>query len=64
MKPILISFLLLAILLSTAQCSLFKKSDDDKDLKNLLLLGFLLRNNGACNPESGFTICIPKGIAE
>ncbi|XDD47404.1 hypothetical protein AB3N60_04765 [Leptospira sp. WS39.C2] len=60
---------LLTILLfsSLISCSLFEKDDKkDEDLLGALLLSVWSYNQaaGCSGPKSGFTICIPKGIAE
>lgn len=48
-----------------SNCSYFKKDKDDDKTLGLLLLAFLSQDNGGCSgKKSGFTICIPKGIAE
>lgn len=63
-KPLILS-LALMILLSSFACKLKEKSNDDKNLTNLLLLSFLNRSSSnGCNPSTSFVICIPKGIAE
>lgn len=52
---------------SLVSCSLFEKDDQkDKDVLNALLLSVWGYNQaaGCSGPKSGFTICIPKGIAE
>ncbi|MCU0824505.1 MAG: hypothetical protein MUF77_07665 [Leptospira sp.] len=55
--------LIILLLMFISNCSYFKK-DEDKTL-GLLLLAFLSQDNGGCSgKKSGFTICIPKGIAE
>ncbi|TGL87862.1 hypothetical protein EHQ68_00425 [Leptospira congkakensis] len=48
-------------------CSLFEKEDNKKeDMFTALLLSVWTYNQaaGCSGPKSGFTICIPKGIAE
>ncbi|MCW7473354.1 hypothetical protein CH354_00425 [Leptospira levettii] len=62
-KP-LITILLFSSLVS---CSLFQKEDNqDKDAISALLLSLWAYNQaaGCSGPKSGFTICIPKGIAD
>ncbi|MBM9547895.1 hypothetical protein JWG40_12760 [Leptospira sp. 201903074] len=63
---ILKSIAVLGIGLLTA-CSMFQKEDKkDEDILGLLLLSAWSYNQaaGCSGPKSGFTICIPKGIAE
>lgn len=49
-------------------CSYFQKEDNkkDEDILGALLLSVWAYNQaaGCSGPKSGFTICIPKGIAE
>ncbi|MCW7461934.1 hypothetical protein [Leptospira limi] len=62
-KP-LVTILLFSSLVS---CSLFQKEDNkDKDAISALLLSLWAYNQaaGCSGPKSGFTICIPKGIAD
>ncbi|MDZ4727555.1 MAG: hypothetical protein SH817_15460 [Leptospira sp.] len=59
-----ISFLIFLLVSGALLC---KKDDKDKDKNSLILFGILLSrasSSAACNPQSGFTICIPQGIAE
>ncbi|TGL47235.1 hypothetical protein EHQ59_16555 [Leptospira kemamanensis] len=60
----LTSVLTISFLLS---CSLFEKEDNKKEnaLTALLLSVWAYNQAAGCSgPKSGFTICIPKGIAE
>nr|WP_232420836.1 hypothetical protein [Leptospira vanthielii] len=62
---ILKSFAILG-LSTLVTCSLFKKENKDEDMLNafLLLLWANSQSAGCSGTKSGFTICIPKGIAE
>ncbi|TGN08487.1 hypothetical protein [Leptospira ilyithenensis] len=66
MKKLQILLITLFILASPFACKLKDKSDNGKDLTDLLLLSFLTRSSSSngCNPSTSFVICIPKGIAE
>ncbi|XDD43604.1 hypothetical protein AB3N58_04430 [Leptospira sp. WS60.C2] len=67
MRSTLSKFLTLCLFGSLVSCSLLQKEDDkDKDVFGALLLSVWAYNQaaGCSGPKSGFTICIPKGIAE
>lgn len=67
MRSYLIPILSLLILSFSLSCSLFEKEDNKKEdaLTALLLYVYAYNQAAGCSgPKSGFTICIPKGIAE
>ncbi|MGV3668038.1 MAG: hypothetical protein ACO1NV_18065 [Leptospira bouyouniensis] len=67
MRALLSKLLTIFLVSIFVSCSLFEKDDKkDKDVLNALLLSIWSYNlaAGCTGPKSGFTICIPKGIAE
>ncbi|TGL69838.1 hypothetical protein [Leptospira jelokensis] len=67
MRPFLIALSSILTLSFTLSCSLFEKEDNKKEdaLTALLLYVYAYNQAAGCSgPKSGFTICIPKGIAE
>ncbi|PKA27596.1 hypothetical protein EHQ94_01390 [Leptospira meyeri] len=67
MRRFIIQSIALFALSTLFACSMFQKDDKkDEDLLGALLLSVWAYNQsaGCSGPKSGFTICIPKGIAE
>ncbi|PJZ82133.1 hypothetical protein [Leptospira meyeri] len=67
MRRFIIQSIALLVLSTFPACSMFQKDDKkDEDLLGALLLSVWAYNQsaGCSGPKSGFTICIPKGIAE
>ncbi|EKJ86757.1 hypothetical protein CLV96_1255 [Leptospira meyeri] len=67
MRRFIIQSIALFALSTLVACSMFQKDDKkDEDLIGALLLSVWAYNQsaGCSGPKSGFTICIPKGIAE
>ncbi|XDD55123.1 hypothetical protein AB3N62_04745 [Leptospira sp. WS4.C2] len=66
MRPLILKSIALLGLSTLLACSLFEKDDKKEDLLTALLLSVWTYNQaaGCTGPKSGFTICIPKGIAE
>jgi len=61
MRRLITIFFLFLLITNLLLC----KKENAKVKNTFFLLGFLLsQNSSGCNPQSGFTICIPKGIAE
>ncbi|PJZ85376.1 hypothetical protein [Leptospira harrisiae] len=67
MRSFIIQISSLIALSTLVSCSLFQKDDkkDENVLGALLLSVWAYNQSAGCSgPKSGFTICIPKGIAE
>ncbi|PJZ44766.1 hypothetical protein [Leptospira brenneri] len=67
MRTLILKSIAILGLSALLSCSLFEKEDNKKeDLLGALLLSVWAYNQaaGCSGPKSGFTICIPKGIAE
>ncbi|TGN09556.1 hypothetical protein [Leptospira bandrabouensis] len=66
MRNFLLKSIAILGLTTLVTCSLFKKDKKEEDMLNafLLLLWANSQSAGCSGPKSGFTICIPKGIAE
>ncbi|EMY62248.1 hypothetical protein [Leptospira terpstrae] len=67
MRPSILKTIALFGLSTLVACSFFQKEDKkDENVLNALLLSLWAYNQsaGCSGPKSGFTICIPKGIAE
>ncbi|MCW7470139.1 hypothetical protein [Leptospira kanakyensis] len=67
MRTFILKTLAFVSLSTLLTCSLFEKDDNKKeDMLTALLLSVWAYNQaaGCSGPKSGFTICIPKGIAE
>ncbi|TGL12802.1 hypothetical protein [Leptospira meyeri] len=67
MRSLVIQSVAILALITFVDCSMFQKDDKkDNDVLGALLLSVWTYNQsaGCTGPKSGFTICIPKGIAE
>lgn len=67
MRSLIIQSIALMALSALVSCSMFQKDDkkDETVLGALLLSVWSYNQSAGCSgPKSGFTICIPKGIAE
>ncbi|MBM9590049.1 hypothetical protein JWG41_06305 [Leptospira sp. 201903075] len=67
MRTLILKPIALLGLSTLLACSLFEKEDNKKDdlLSGLLLSVWAYNQAAGCSgPKSGFTICVPKGIAE